>query len=75
MINLHRGVRKEEKIARKIAQLLWDLSLDLEAIGYYLARATNYVEYCRVLEILESAQAQKEDVDFNRLEIYNERLF
>ncbi len=74
-MRLGRGISKEEKVAVRIANSLLDLSLDLEAVGTYLARATNYVIFCRVLEVLESAQAEKENVDHNRLEISHGRLW
>jgi hypothetical protein len=74
-MRLRQGISKEEKVARKIAKEMWDMSLDLEALGYYLARATSYLEFNRVLEVLESAQAQKEQVETNRLGIYNGTLF
>ena len=45
---------KEEKVAQKISTLVSDFSLDLEAVGYYMATAIPYVPYSRALEILES---------------------
>lgn len=68
MIRRH-GTTKEEKVAVKIANSLLDLTLDLEAVAFYLARATSYMVFLRVLEVLESAKYQKEDIDKNKLEI------
>jgi hypothetical protein len=69
------GMSKEEKVATTIGRLLSDYSLDLEAIGKYLAIAQPYLIYCRSLEVLEAAQYNKEVVEYNRLGYYSDRLF
>ena len=46
----------EEKTAIGIGKLLSNFHLDLEKVGYYLAKATPYLVYRRSLEVLESAQ-------------------
>jgi hypothetical protein len=66
---------KEEKVATTIGRLLSDYSLDLEAVGKYLAVAQPYLIYCRSLEVLEAAQYNKEVVEYNRLGYYSDRLF
>ena len=63
------GTSKEEKVAVKIATTLIDLTLDLEAVAFYLARSTSYMVFCRILEVLESAQYQKEQIGKDKLEI------
>ena len=63
------GTSKEEKVAVKIATTLIDLTLDLEAVAFYLVRSTSYMVFCRILEVLESAQYQKEQIDKDKLEI------
>lgn len=69
------GISKEEKVATTIGRLLSDYSLDLEAVGKYLAVAQPYLIYCRSLEVLEAAQYNKEVVEYNRLGYYSDRLF
>lgn len=65
----------EEKVAKKIAHLLSDLTLDLDRIGYHLAFSCSYLWYARSLEVLEAAQYNKEVVEMNKWGEYNERLF
>lgn len=57
---------KEEKVAEQITKLFSDYSLDLEAIGLYLATASPYLIYCRGIEVLEAMQHNKEVVEYNR---------
>jgi len=68
-------ITKEEKVAVKIGNLLTDFTLDLEKVGYYVARATPYLIYRRSLEVLESAQFQQDTVEQNRLGYNHDRLF
>jgi len=53
------GVSKEEKVAVSIGRLLSDFSLDLEAVGKYLATSQPYVVYARALEVLEATEYNK----------------
>ena len=49
---------KEEKVAVAIGRLLSDFHLDLEKVGYYLAKALPYTVYRRALarsECIESS--------------------
>ena len=73
-INRVKQATKEEKVAIAIGKLLSDFYLDLEKVGYYLARATPYLIYRRSLEVLESAQFQEEKVEQNRLGYDSDRL-
>ena len=50
---------KEEKVALAIGKLLSDFSLDLEAVGKYLATAQPYVVYARAIEVLEATEYNK----------------
>jgi hypothetical protein len=50
------GISKEEKVALSIGRLLSDFSLDLEAIGKYMAVSNPYVIYARALEVLEATE-------------------
>jgi hypothetical protein len=65
---------KEEKTAIAIGKLLSDFHLDLEKVGYYLAKATPYLVYRRALEVLESAQFQENKIEQNRLGYDSDRL-
>jgi len=66
---------KEEKVAVSIGKLLSDFHLDLEKVGYHLAKATPYLIYRRALEVLDSAQFQLDTVEQNRIEYNHDRLF
>lgn len=57
---------KEEKVAESMTKLLSDYSLDLEAVGMYLATASPYLIYSRAIEVLEACQFNKEVVEYNR---------
>ena len=66
---------KEAKVAERITVLLSDFNLDLEKVGYYIARDSPYVIFNRAIEVLESAQFQNPIVDEVRDGIYDDRLF
>jgi len=51
---------KEGKTAQKMADLVNDLTLDLETVGIYLADLTSSVLYNRLHEVFDSARYQKE---------------
>jgi len=75
-----RGMRlrasKEEKVALTIGRLLSDFSLDLEAIGKYLATAQPYVVYARALEVLEATEYNKEMAEYREIgKYYGNDLF
>ena len=59
MRGLRIGISKEERVATSIGKLLSDFSLDLEAVGKYLATAQPYVVYARVLEVLDATEYNK----------------
>ena len=63
-INRNTTATKEEKVAQKISNLVCDFSLDLEAVGYYMATAIPYLTYNRALEVLESARYNKEVAEY-----------
>ena len=64
---------KEEKVALSISRLLSDFSLDLEAIGFYLAKSIPYTVFRRALEVLESAEYNHQVVEYNiRRKNYND---
>ena len=64
------GMSKEEKIALNIGRLLSDFTLDLEAIGKYLAVSNPHLIYARALEILESAEYNKEVAEYREIGKY-----
>jgi len=64
---------KEEKAALAIGKILSDFSLDLEGVGNYLALANPYVVYSRAMEVLESAQYNKEVAEYNNQKKYYEK--
>ena len=68
-------ITNEEKVAKKIAGLLTDLTLDLDKVGHHLAFSTSYLWYTRVLEVFEAAKFNKEVVKLNKYGEYNDRLF
>ena len=67
----------EEKVAKRIGTLLSDFSLDLEAVGKHLALSNPYVVYSRAIEVLQSAEYNKENNEYNeRLQYYEQgKLF
>jgi hypothetical protein len=77
MYRISKAVRtsNEEKIAIAIGKLLSDFHLDLEKVGYYLAKATPYLIYRRALEVLESAQFQLDIEEQKKVEYNHDRLF
>jgi hypothetical protein len=61
---------KEERVAQTIGRLLSDFTLDLEAIGKYLATSQPYVIYARALEVLESTEYNKEMAEYREIGKY-----
>lgn len=68
---------QEERVAKRISTILSDFSLDLEQVGKYLATAIPHTVYMRALEVLESAQYNKEVAEYNERHKYyeQEKLF
>lgn len=66
-------VSKEEKVAMKIGTLLSDFSLDLERVGKHLAISNPHTIYMRTMEVLESAQYNKEVVEYNEMHKYYDK--
>ena len=65
---------REEKVAVAIGRLLSDFHLDLEKVGFYLAKSVPYTIYRRALEVLASAEFQENEVEQTRLGYRNDRL-
>jgi hypothetical protein len=70
MRGLRIGISKEEKVALSIGKLLSDFSLDLEAVGKYLATAQPYVIYARVLEVLDATEYNKTVAEYREIGKY-----
>ena len=70
MRGLKLGTSKEEKVANSIGRLISDFSLDLEAVGKYLATTQPYVVYVRVLEILEATEYNKQVAEYREIGKY-----
>ena len=69
------GISKEEKIALSIGRLLSDFSLDLEAVGKYMAVSNPYVVYTRALEVLEATEYNKTVQEYREIgKYYADRL-
>jgi len=69
---------KEEKVALAIGRLLSDFTLDLEAIGKYLATAQPYLIYARAIEVLEATEYNKDVAEYREIGKYysdSEKLF
>ena len=64
------GISKEERVATSIGRLLSDFSLDLEAVGKYLATAQPYVIYARVLEVLDATEYNKTMSEYREIGKY-----
>lgn len=63
-------ISKEEKVAVSIGKLLSDFHLDLEQVGKYIAVAVPHTIYVRTLEVLESAQYNKEVAEYDERHKY-----
>ena len=70
MRGLKLGTSKEEKVAVTIGRLLSDFSLDLEAVGKYLATAQPHVVYVRALEVLEATEYNKTVQEYREIGKY-----
>ena len=70
MRGLRIGISKEERVATSIGKLLSDFSLDLEAVGKYLATAQPYVIYARVLEVLDATEYNKTVTEYREIGKY-----
>lgn len=53
----------EEKVAKKISELLSPVDLNLDDVGFYLANLQPKVHYNRLVLIAESAVAEQERIN------------
>jgi hypothetical protein len=70
MRGLRIGISKEEKVALSIGRLLSDFSLDLEAVGKYMAISNPHVIYVRALEVLEATEYNKTVQEYREIGKY-----
>ena len=70
MRGLRLGISKEEKVALSIGRLLSDFSLDLEAVGKYMAISNPHVIYARALEVLEATEYNKTVQEYREIGKY-----
>jgi len=70
MRGLRIGISKEEKVAKTIGRLLSDFSLDLEAVGKYMAVSNPHVVYVRALEVLEATEYNKTVQEYREIGKY-----
>ena len=70
MRGLRIGISKEEKVAVTIGRLLSDFSLDLEAVGKYMAVSNPYVIYARALEVLEATEYNRTVAEYREIGKY-----
>lgn len=63
-------ISNEEKVALSIGKLLADFTLDLEAIGKYLAISTPHIIYARALEVLEATEYNKTVTEYREIGKY-----
>jgi hypothetical protein len=59
----HHKLSDEEKIAKQLAKIVSDLTLDLEAVGVALAKAFPNVIYHRLEVIKEAAENEREMIN------------
>ena len=56
-------ITKEEKIARKLSEIVNDYTLNLDEVGRYFYRVAPRVSYNRILDIVEVAELERENQD------------
>lgn len=61
---------KEEKVAVSIGKLLSDFTLDLEAVGKYLAVSNPHIIYVRTLTVLEATEYNKTVAEYREIGKY-----
>lgn len=61
---IRRIMTPEERIAKRLSDIVSDVRIDLDLVGVYLARTSPSVPYNRLREIIDSAQHEKEHNEF-----------
>jgi len=57
---MRKTLTKEQKVAKQIADMLNDLTLDLDMVGKYVAKHSSSVQFNRIQLIADVAQFEKE---------------
>jgi hypothetical protein len=57
---MNKRLTNEQKAAKKLADIVNDLTLDLDLVGIYLAQYEATVLHNRLIVVIESADNQKE---------------
>ena len=57
-------ITKEEKIAAKMSELVNDVTLDLDMVGWYMAMGTPTILMNRISLVLESAICTREENEY-----------
>lgn len=63
---MRRTISKEQKVAKTLADILNDVTLDLDMVGKFLALHSSSVQFNRIQAIAETAQYEKE-AQYDRL--------
>jgi hypothetical protein len=63
---MRRIISKEQKVAKQLADILNDVTLDLDMVGKFLALHSSSVQFNRIQTIAETAQYEKE-AQYDRL--------
>ena len=66
MIGKRLPASKEEKVAKRLADLVNDYNLNIEEVGRYLARVGGLVSNNRLAEIILVAEEEKEIMEARR---------
>ena len=64
--NIRLPKTNEEKVAEKLAHIVKDSTIDLDTVGWYLARIQPSYLYNRLRVIAESAEQEREMEDVRR---------
>jgi hypothetical protein len=56
-------ISKEEKIARKLSDIVNDYTLNLDEVGRHFYRVAPRVSYNRILDIVDVAEMERENQD------------
>lgn len=64
-------ITNEEKVAKQLTNILSDIRVDLDLVGYYLVQLSPNVIYNRLMVIADSAEEAKESqIGHNQLRLF-----
>lgn len=61
-MRISKGITPEERVAMRMKAIVEDLSLDLEQTGVMLARVLPHLTYTRLIDIIDSAEYEKQGI-------------